>query len=431
METNNTKCIAIIGLGYVGLPLAVAFGKYRPTIGYDLNKERVSELKKGHDSTLEILDEDLAVAINLTYTSYIDDIKDADIYIITVPTPIDKNKRPNLRPLMQASETVGKILKKGDLVIFESTVYPGATEEDCVPVLEKNSGLVFNRDFYCGYSPERINAGDKIHTLSSVVKITSGSTSEIATEVDILYKEIITAGTFPVSSIRIAEAAKVIENAQRDINIAFANELSCIFNLMNIDTLEVLQAASTKWNFLTFYPGLVGGHCIGVDPYYLTHKAQELNYTPDVILAGRRVNDGMGRYVAVQVMKLVIGKQQKISGSHVLVLGITFKENCTDIRNSRVLDLIQELKDFGCIVDVVDPWANANEVKKEYKINLLAEDNLPLENGRRVIENYAAVIIAVAHDNFKEYDYSKMIDNTKVIYDIKGILPKEMIDGRL
>ena len=425
------KCVAIIGLGYVGLPLAVSFGKYRPTIGYDINKERVASLKAGHDTTLETSDEELKEAVQLTYTSYMDDIKDAEIYIITVPTPIDKNKRPNLKPLLSASEIVGKVLKKGDIVIFESTVYPGATEDDCVPILEKQSGLKYNQDFFCGYSPERINAGDKIHTLTNVTKITSGSTEETAVEIDNLYKEIIKAGTFPVSSIRVAEAAKVIENAQRDINIAFVNELSRIFNLMNLDTLEVLEAARTKWNFIDFTPGLVGGHCIGVDPYYLTHKAQELNYSPDIILSGRRVNDNMGQYVAVQVMKQMIEKKQKISGSKVLMLGITFKENCTDIRNSRVIDVIRELEDFGCVVDVVDPWARVNEVKKEYKIDLLPENNLPVENGKTVIENYDAVIIAVAHKEFKNYDYTKMRDKSKVIYDIKGILPRGVADGRL
>ena len=425
------KCIAIVGLGYVGLPLAVAFGKNRPTIGYDINKERIASLKSGHDTTLETPDEEIRNAVQLTYTSYINDIKDAEIYIITVPTPIDKNKRPNLKPLLSASEIVGKVLKKGDIVIFESTVYPGATEDDCVPILEKHSGLKYNQDFFCGYSPERINAGDKVHTLTNVVKITSGSTPETATEVDNLYKEIIEAGTFPVSSIRVAEAAKVIENTQRDINIAFVNELSRIFNLMNIDTLEVLEAAKTKWNFLYFTPGLVGGHCIGVDPYYLTHKAQELNYSPDIILSGRRVNDNMGQYVAVQVMKQMIEKKQKISGSKVLILGITFKENCTDIRNSRVMDVIRELEDFGCVVSVIDPWAPVNEVKREYKIDLLPENNLPIENEKRVIENYDAVIIAVAHNEFKNYDYSKMLNTSKVIYDIKGILPREMVDGRL
>jgi len=425
------KCIAIIGLGYVGLPLAVSFGKYRPTIGYDISKERVAALKAGHDSTLETADEELKAAVQLTYTSYMDDIKDAEIYIITVPTPIDKNKRPNLKPLLGASEIVGKVLKKGDIVVFESTVYPGATEDDCVPILEKYSGLKYNQDFFCGYSPERINAGDKTHTLTNVVKITSGSNSKTAQEVDALYKEIITAGTFPVSSIRVAEAAKVIENTQRDINIAFVNELSRIFNLMNMDTLEVLEAAKTKWNFIDFTPGLVGGHCIGVDPYYLTHKAQELNYTPDIILSGRRVNDNMGQYVAVQVMKLMIEKKLKISGSKVLILGITFKENCTDIRNSRVIDVIRELEDFGCVVSVVDPWARVNDVKREYKLDLLPENNLPKENEKIVIKNYDAVIVAVAHEEFKTYDYSKMHDKSKVIYDIKGILPKDIIDGRL
>lgn len=425
------KSIAVIGLGYVGLPLAVAFGRHRTTIGYDIKKDRIASLKKGVDYTLETSAETIKEAGHLTFTSYISDIKDAEIYIVTVPTPIDKNKRPDLRPLLDASETVGKVLKKGDVVIFESTVYPGATEEVCVPVLEKQSGLKYNVDFFCGYSPERINAGDKEHTLSNIVKITSGSTEAVAKEVDELYQEIVAAGTHPVSSIKVAEAAKVIENSQRDINIAFVNELSRIFNLMDLDTREVLAAAGTKWNFLPFTPGLVGGHCIGVDPYYLTHKAQELNYNPEIILAGRRVNDNMGQYVAVQVMKLMIEKGQRLHGARVLVLGITFKENCTDIRNSRVIDVIRELEDFGCVVDVVDPWANAADVKREYRIDLLEEKKLPQQNGKPAIDSYEAVVVAVAHQEFKDYDYSKMLCDSKVVYDIRGILPREMVDGRL
>ncbi len=415
------KKLAIIGLGYVGLPLAVEFGKKFETVGFDINKERIEELEKGYDRTLEVDSENLKSAKKLSFTTKLEDIKDANIYIVTVPTPIDSFKRPDLTPLLKASETVGKVLKKGDIVIYESTVYPGATEEDCVPILEKFSGLKFNKDFFCGYSPERINPGDKEHTVTKIKKVTSGSTPEVAKEVDELYKSIIEAGTHLAPSIKVAEAAKVIENAQRDINIAFVNELAMIFNKMGIDTNAVLEAAATKWNFLKFKPGLVGGHCIGVDPYYLTHKAQQLGYNPEIILAGRRLNDNMGIFVANQVVKLMIKKGKRIEGAKILVLGITFKENCPDIRNSRVIDVINELKDFGCNVDVYDPWADKEEVKEEYGIDLLTkEDNIDLSK-------YDAIVVAVAHDEFKNMDIKK--SDNQVIYDIKGILKES--DGRL
>jgi len=417
----ENKKLAIIGLGYVGLPLAVEFGKKFDTVGFDINEERIKELKEGYDRTLEVDSENLKSARKLSFTTNIDDIKDANIYIVTVPTPIDSFKRPDLTPLIKASETVGKVLKKGDIVIYESTVYPGATEEDCVPVLEKFSGLKFNKDFFCGYSPERINPGDKEHTVTKIKKVTSGSTPEIAKVVDELYKSIIEAGTHLAPSIKVAEAAKVIENSQRDINIAFVNELAMIFNKMGIDTNAVLEAAGTKWNFLPFKPGLVGGHCIGVDPYYLTHKAQQLGYNPEIILAGRRLNDNMGIFVANQVVKLMIKKGKRIEGAKILVLGITFKENCPDIRNSRVIDVINELKDFGCNVDVYDPWADKEEVKHEYGIDLLTkEDEVDLSK-------YDALVVAVAHDEFKKMDIKK--SDNQVVYDIKGILKEA--DGRL
>jgi UDP-N-acetyl-D-galactosamine dehydrogenase len=426
-----SKKIAVIGLGYVGLPLAHAFAKKYRVVGFDINQKRVDELNKGLDSTLELSSEQLQEVLPqfnkelkdnyLQLTTNIDDIKDANIYIVTVPTPIDKNKRPDLTPLIKASETIGKVLKKGDIVIYESTVYPGATEEVCIPVLERISGLKFNEDFFAGYSPERINPGDKEHTVTKIKKVTSGSTPEIAKEVDELYKSIIEAGTHLAPSMKVAEAAKVIENTQRDINIAFVNELAVIFNKLGIDTNAVLEAAGTKWNFLKFKPGLVGGHCIGVDPYYLTHKAQEIGHNPEIILAGRRLNDNMGIFVANQVIKLMIKKGQKIEGAKALVLGITFKENCPDIRNSRVIDVINELKDFGVRVDVYDPWASKEEVKHEYGIDLLTkEDELDLKN-------YDAIILAVAHDEFKSLDIEPK-DN-QVVYDIKSILNKS--DGRL
>jgi UDP-N-acetyl-D-glucosamine/UDP-N-acetyl-D-galactosamine dehydrogenase len=415
--------IALIGLGYVGLPLAVEFGKILPVKGFDINKTRISELEKGHDRTLETSDEDLAAAKHLSYTCNLDEIADCNYFIVTVPTPIDKYKRPDLTPLIKASETVGKVLKKGDIVIYESTVYPGATEEECVPVLEKFSGLKFNVDFFCGYSPERINPGDKEHNVTKIKKVTSGSTPDVAQKVNELYMKIIAAGTHLASSIKVAEAAKVIENSQRDINIAFVNELALIFNKLNIDTHEVLQAAGTKWNFLPFSPGLVGGHCIGVDPYYLTHKAQELGYNPEIILAGRRLNDDMGFYSANRTIKLMIHKGHTIAGSNVLVLGITFKENCPDIRNSRVIDVISELRDFGCNVDVYDPWADPSEVKHEYGVDMM----LSLDNGK----NYDAIVFAVAHKEFKQIDLSKFKKDNTVLFDIKGTIDKDLVDGRL
>jgi len=422
MNINNPK-IAVIGLGYVGLPLAVEFGKKYLTMGFDIKPDRIAELKSGWDRTLEVCASDLKAAELLAFSNHTHLLKDFNVYVVTVPTPIDKNKRPDLTPLIKASETVGKALNKGDVVIYESTVYPGATEEDCVPVLEKFSGLKFNKDFFCGYSPERINPGDKLHTVSTIKKVTSGSTPEIADFVDDLYDSIILAGTFKASSIKVAEAAKVIENSQRDINIAFVNELSVIFSRLGIDTNEVLEAAGTKWNFLPFKPGLVGGHCIGVDPYYLTQKAQEHGYNPEIILAGRRLNDSMGAYVASNVIKEMIKKKHWVSSSNILVLGITFKENCPDIRNSKVIDLIRELQKFACNVDVYDPWANPDEVKDEYGVDLL-----PHING----DKYEAIVLAVAHKEFEDLDYPALRNGgNAVIYDIKGILPKHLVDCRL
>ncbi|WOE70103.1 Vi polysaccharide biosynthesis UDP-N-acetylglucosamine C-6 dehydrogenase TviB [Hydrogenimonas thermophila] len=418
---KNPK-IAIIGLGYVGLPLAHAFSIKYKVVGFDIAQSRIDELKNGYDRTLELSEEQVKEAISngMEFTNQIEDIKDCNIYIVTVPTPIDEHKTPDLTPLLKASETIGKVLKKGDIVIYESTVYPGATEEDCVPVLEKVSGLKFNKDFFCGYSPERINPGDKEHTVTKILKVTSGSTPEVAKYIDELYKSVITAGTHLAPSIKVAEAAKVIENAQRDINIAFVNELALIFDKLGIDTHDVLKAAGTKWNFLPFKPGLVGGHCIGVDPYYLTYKAKEVGYHPEVILAGRRINDNMGVHVANKVVKLMIHKGHTIKGSKVLVLGITFKENCPDIRNSRVIDVIRELQEFGCNVDVYDPWADAKEVKDEYGLDLL-------ENGSCKIEDYNAIVLAVAHNEFKELDdmiqnLNHNIKDSLVIYDIKSTL---------
>jgi len=411
--------IGIIGLGYVGLPLAVEFGKIYPTIGFDINPRRVTELQQGVDHTLEVDTDNLKSAKMLTCTTKLDDIRPCNYYIVTVPTPIDKNKRPDLTPVVKATETVAKVLKKGDTVIYESTVYPGCTEEECVPILERISGLRFNTDFFCGFSPERINPGDKVHTVTKIKKITSGSTPEVAQKIDQIYRSIITAGTHLASSIRVAEAAKVIENAQRDLNIAFVNELAKLFNMMNIDTREVLLAAGTKWNFLPFEPGLVGGHCIGVDPYYLTHKAQEIGYHPEVILAGRRINDSMGFYVAQQVIKLMIQRGHKVYGSRVLVLGITFKENCPDIRNSRVIDVVTELREFGCIVDVWDPWANPAEVHEEYNLELVAQP----------AKGYDAIVYAVAHRQFLELDLNTLRNHHTVIYDVKGIAPH--YDARL
>lgn len=411
--------ICVIGLGYVGLPLAHAFSSKYEVVGFDVASWRINELKNGYDRTLELSKGQVEEAINnnMKFTLDIDDIKDCNIYIVTVPTPIDKNKRPDLTPLIKASQTVGKVLNKDDIVIYESTVYPGATEEVCVPILEEYSNLKFNIDFFCGYSPERINPGDKKHTVTKILKVTSGSTPQIGKKVDELYASIITAGTHMAPNIKVAEAAKVIENSQRDINIAFINELAMIFNRLGIDTDAVLKAASTKWNFLQFQPGLVGGHCIGVDPYYLTHKAQEVGYNPEVILAGRRINDNMGIFVAEQVVKLMIKRGFTIVGSNVLILGITFKENCPDIRNSRVIDIINELKDFGCNVDVYDPWADKVDVKREYNINLLDKFDA---------SNYKSIILAVAHDEFKALNLKT---DKNVIYDIKSILNNA--DGRL
>ena len=417
------KTIAVIGLGYVGLPLAVEFGKHRPVIGFEINQARVDELESGNDSTLETTTEELKAAKYLRYTTNLDDIKEAEIYIVAVPTPTDKNNRPDLTPLIKASETVGKVISKGDIVIYESTVYPGATEEDCIPVVEKVSGLQYNKDFYAGYSPERINPGDKVHTLTTITKVTSGSTPEIGKEVDALYGEIIKAGTHLASSIKVAEAAKVIENSQRDINIAFVNELSKIFNLMDIDTLEVLEAAGTKWNFLPFRPGLVGGHCIGIDPYYLAQKAQEVGYHPEIILAGRRLNDSMGAYVANEVIKLMLKAGKPVKGAKALMLGITFKENCPDIRNTRAIDIYHELKSYGMEVDVYDPWASAEEVKHEYGIDILTE--YPEGNG------YGAVVLAVAHEIFIKVSLSKHIVNNTIVFDVKGVLSKEIVNSRL
>jgi len=412
--------IAVIGLGYVGLPLAHAFAEKYEVVGFDIAQWRIDELRDGIDRTLELSEEQVkeAIANNMKFTNILEEMANCNIYIVTVPTPIDKHKKPDLTPLLKASESIGKILKKDDIVIYESTVYPGATEEDCVPILEKVSGLKFNEDFFCGYSPERINPGDKEHTVTKILKVTAGSTLEIGKIVDELYASVITAGTYLAPTIKVAEAAKVIENSQRDINIAFVNELSMIFNRLNIDTNAVLEAAGTKWNFLPFRPGLVGGHCIGVDPYYLTHKAQEVGYNPEIILAGRRLNDNMGIYVANQVIKLMIKKGQKIEGSKILVLGITFKENCPDIRNSRVIDVIRELQDFGCDVEVTDYWADSEEVQREYQFNLKSDANP---------DNYDAVIFAVAHDKYKKININ--LSDTKVIFDIKSMLKKS--DGRL
>ena len=421
----SDKKIAIIGLGYVGLPLAVEFGKKFDTIGFDINESRIQELKQGKDTTLEVDSKELKQATQLSYTTNINDIKDCNIYIVTVPTPIDEYKNPDLTPLIKSSETVGLLLNKGDIVIYESTVYPGATEEVCVPILEQQSGLKFNQDFYCGYSPERINPGDKEHRVINIKKVTSGSTPNIATIVDDLYKEIIIAGTHKASSIKVAEAAKVIENTQRDVNIALINELSLIFNKLDIDTEAVLEAAGTKWNFLPFRPGLVGGHCIGVDPYYLTHKAIEVGYKPEIILAGRRLNDGMGKYVANQVATLMTKKRIHIIDANILIMGLTFKENCPDLRNTRVVDLVEEFKGFNCSVDVYDPWVDKQEAHREYGITPVDS----LAKGK-----YDAVVLAVSHDEFKKMSIEEINilgkDNF-VLYDIKYLLKADQVDGRL
>ncbi len=413
--------IAIIGLGYVGLPLAVEFGKVIDVIGFDINKERIAELKKGFDRTKEVDAQELMSSTKLVFTFDLEELKSANFFIVTVPTPVDEYKKPDLTPLIRASQTVGQVLKKNDIVIYESTVYPGCTEEVCVPVLEKISGLTFNEDFFCGYSPERINPGDKLHRVTSIKKVTSGSTPEVAGKVDQLYLRIIKAGTHKASSIKVAEAAKVIENSQRDVNIAFVNELALIFERMGIDTHEVLTAAGTKWNFLPFKPGLVGGHCIGVDPYYLTYKAESLGYHPEVILSGRRINDNMGVHIANRVIKLMAISELPIFKADVLVLGITFKENCPDIRNSKVVDVIRELQGFGTCVDVFDPQADAEEVKHEYNLNLVSN----------LSKKYNAVVLAVGHDDFNRLDWSQFTTSETVVYDVKGSLDKSKITARL
>jgi UDP-N-acetyl-D-galactosamine dehydrogenase len=427
--------IAIIGLGYVGLPLAVAFAEKYKTIGYDIDPKRVNELQKGHDRSLEVEDEKLQKVYvevldeleekrkGLLITDVASPISSCNIFIVTVPTPTDKHNRPVLTPILKASESIGKILKKGDVVIYESTVYPGVTEDECVPILEKFSGLKFNQDFFAGYSPERINPGDKEHTVTKIMKVTSGSTPEVATYVDNLYKSVITAGTHKASSIKVAEAAKVIENSQRDINIAFVNELSKIFNLLAIDTQEVLEAAGTKWNFLPFKPGLVGGHCIGVDPFYLAQKAQEVGYHPEIILAGRRLNDSMGKHVATETIKHMMRKDLKVMDSKVLILGFTFKEDCPDVRNTRVIDIYHELKSFDIDVDVYDPWADPGEVRHEYGVDIINGGNKPNLN------EYSAIILAVAHKEFKNWQVQK--SQHQVIFDVKSIISKELVDGRL
>ena len=419
------KKIAIIGLGYTGLPLAVEFGKKSEVIGYDISKTRVDELKNYIDTTLENSEEELKSATHLRYTTNINDIKDCKIFIITVPTPIDSNNKPDFLPLLKSSESLGAILKKGDIVIYESTVYPGATEEICVPVLEKKSGLLFNRDFYCGYSPERINPGDRTHRLTNIKKVTSGSTPEIAIEVDNLYKQIIVAGTHKARSIKIAEAAKVIENTQRDVNIALINELSIIFNKLDIDTEAVLEAASTKWNFIPFKPGLVGGHCIGVDPYYLTHKAIEVGYNPEMILAGRKINDSMGSYVAIQFLELMKKKNIEFKSANILIMGITFKENCPDLRNSKVFNVIEKLKEFKCNIEVFDPWVNKEQANQQYALDLIEEPSK---------KKYDSILLAVKHNEFRKMSLKQIKEYTKpnhVIYDVIHLFDASLVDGRL
>ena len=424
MQIDNLT-VAVIGLGYVGLPLAVEFGKKRPVIGFDINEKRVTELQNGQDHTLEVSSEELKQATQLSYTASAEDLKAANVYIVTVPTPIDEHKRPDLTPLIKASETIGKTLKKGDVVIYESTVYPGATEEDCVPVLERVSGLVFNQDFYAGYSPERINPGDKEHRVTNIKKVTAGSTPEIADLVDALYNEIITVGTHKASSIKVAEAAKVIENTQRDLNIALINELAMIFNKMGIDTESVLQAAGSKWNFLPFRPGLVGGHCIGVDPYYLTHKAQTIGYHPEIILAGRRLNDGMGAYVVSQLVKAMLKKRIHVEGARVLVMGLTFKENCPDLRNTRVIDIVNELAEYNIEVDVFDPWVSKDEAWQEYGIDPIQSPGAG---------EYDGLILAVGHHQFKALGAKgirELVKPAGVVYDLKYTLSAHESDIRL
>ncbi len=423
-QQQNNK-LAIIGLGYVGLPLAVEFGKKRPTIGFDINANRIAELKNGQDHTLEVAPDELQQASHLTYTDQLDELRDANVFIVTVPTPIDAHKRPDLTPLIKASENLGKIIKRGDIVIYESTVYPGATEEECIPVIERISGLTYNQDFYAGYSPERINPGDKEHRVTTIKKVTSGSTPEVADFVDNLYQTIITAGTHKAESIQVAEAAKVIENTQRDLNIALMNELAIIFNRMGIDTEAVLRAAGTKWNFLPFRPGLVGGHCIGVDPYYLTHKAQSLGYQPEVILAGRRINDGMGAYVVSQLVKAMVKKRIQVEGAKVLVMGLAFKENCPDLRNTRVADILDELNEYHIQADVYDPWVSAEEAQREYEVTPVPE---PAAN------HYDAIILAVDHQQFREMGALAMRKFGKlnhVFYDLKSVFSANESDLRL
>jgi UDP-N-acetyl-D-galactosamine dehydrogenase len=425
MRNLEEARIAIVGLGYVGLPLAVEFGKHYATTGFDINAARVDALRAGHDATLEVESEELAAATHLRFSAQLDDLRDCNVYIVTVPTPIDSAKRPDLTPLVKASETLGKVLKRGDVVVYESTVYPGCTEEVCVPILARVSGLVFNQDFFAGYSPERINPGDKEHRVTSILKVTSGSTPEVADFVDRLYGSIITAGTHKASCIKVAEAAKVIENTQRDLNIALVNDLAILFNKLGIDTLEVLQAAGTKWNFLPFRPGLVGGHCISVDPYYLTHKAQEVGHHPDVILAGRRTNDSMGPYIANEVMRLMVCKGINPVGARVLLLGLAFKENCPDLRNTRVVDIVHALRGYNAEVDVYDPWVSADEAQHEYGIRPVSE---PAKGA------YDAVVVAVGHQQFVALGEAGIRAFGKadmVLYDVKYVLPREAVDGRL
>ena len=424
LSLSQTK-IAIIGLGYVGLPLAVEFGKKFETLGFDINKSRVAELLTGTDATLECSSEELAEATKLSYSADVDALKNCNVYIVTVPTPIDEHKQPDLTPLIKASEMLGKVVSKGNIIIYESTVYPGATEEECIPIVELVSGLTFNKDFYAGYSPERINPGDKEHRVTNILKVTSGSTPEVAEKVDLLYKSIIIAGTHKASSIKVAEASKVIENTQRDVNIALINELAIIFNKLDIDTLDVLEAAGTKWNFLPFRPGLVGGHCIGVDPYYLTHKAETSGYYPDMILAGRRINDGMGAYIVSQLVKKMIAKRIQIDGANVLVMGLTFKENCPDIRNTKVIDIVNELRAYNIKVDITDPWCSNEEAESEYGMSLIEQPKQA---------HYDAVILAVSHDEFKALGAEKIKalgKESHLIYDLKYVLPKDQVDMRL
>jgi UDP-N-acetyl-D-galactosamine dehydrogenase len=424
MKVEEMK-LAVVGLGYVGLPLAVEFGRIRPVVGFDINQCRIGQLRAGEDVTLETSRDELTAARHLSFTTEVADLRDCNCYIVTVPTPIDQHKRPDLTPLLRASETVGSLLKKGDIVIYESTVYPGCTEEDCVPVLERRSGLRYNEDFYCGYSPERINPGDKEHRLATIRKVTSGSTPEVAQVVDDLYRQIVVAGTHRAESIKVAEAAKVIENTQRDLNIALVNELALIFNKMGIDTAAVLKAAGSKWNFLPFRPGLVGGHCIGVDPYYLTHKAQAIGYHPEVILAGRRLNDSMGKYVVSQFIKAMTRKRIQVNGSRVLVMGLAFKENCPDLRNTRVVDIIAELREYGCEVDVMDPWVDSNEAMLEYAI-------APVETPSQGA--YDGIVISVAHKEFSEMGGEVVRRFGKplcVVYDVKGVFSPDESDMRL